>query len=90
MSTEPPEPYVQLPAVDIARSAAFYAAVFGWSVDLEHAGFTAPVLVGQWTTDRSATSDSGPLLWLSVDRLGPALHQVEQHGGTVRTRAQLD
>ena len=90
MSTEPHGPYVQLPAVDIPRSAAFYGAVFGWSVELEYASFTAPGLIGQWTTERAATSDAGPLLWLTVDRLGPALNRVEEHGGTVCGRPQLD
>ena len=90
MSDHPSEPYVQLPARDIARSAAFYAAVLGWSVDLEYSSFTAPGLIGQWTIDRPATSDAGPLIWLGVDRLGPALNRVEEYGGAVRGRPQLD
>jgi predicted enzyme related to lactoylglutathione lyase len=28
--------YLQLPAIDVARSAAFYETVFGWSVDPSH------------------------------------------------------
>lgn len=90
MSTPPHEPYVQLPAVDIPRSAAFYAAVLGWSVEEESSSFTAPGLFGQWTTDRAAVADAGPLIWLTVDRLGPTLNRVEEHGGRVRSRPQLD
>lgn len=82
--------YLQLPAVDLARSAAFYAAVFGWVGELEYGSFTAPGLIGQWTTDRAPTVERGPLLWLGVDQLKPALDQVEEHGGAVRTRPSLD
>ena len=83
-------PYLQLPATDIEASAAFYAAVFGWSVELAYGSFTAPGLIGQWTKDRPAAPDGGPLIWLGVDRLKVALDQVEDHGGTVRSRPQLD
>ena len=48
--------YLQIPAVDIARSADFYRAVFGWSVDLTYASFEAPGMIGQWVSDRRADS----------------------------------
>jgi predicted enzyme related to lactoylglutathione lyase len=34
--------YLQLPARDVATSAAFYRSVFGWEADLEHGSFQAP------------------------------------------------
>ena len=34
--------YLQLPAIDIRRSAAFYQAVFGWSVNLAHGSSKRP------------------------------------------------
>jgi len=43
--------YLQLPAVDVARSAAFYESVFGWSTDLASASFEAPGMIGQWITE---------------------------------------
>ena len=51
--------YLQLPARDVARSEAFYAAVFGWSV--ENGSFEAPGTIGQWTTERTPSPDAGPL-----------------------------
>jgi predicted enzyme related to lactoylglutathione lyase len=39
--------YLQLPAQDVARSAAFYQTVFGWSADLGHGSFEAPGMIGQ-------------------------------------------
>jgi catechol 2,3-dioxygenase-like lactoylglutathione lyase family enzyme len=59
--------YLQLPSLDIARSAAFYQAVFGWSVDLEYGSFEAPGMIGQWTTQRAPTATTGPVLWICAD-----------------------
>ena len=76
--------YLQIPAIDAAASAAFYEAVFGWSVDLDGAAFEAPGVIGQWVTDRPATSTAGPLVWFAVDSLGTALLKTVGSGGTVR------
>jgi predicted enzyme related to lactoylglutathione lyase len=82
--------YLQVPAVDVARSAAFYAAVFGWSVDVVHGSFEAPGMIGQWTTERAPSGSDGPIVWICVDQLGPALRRVEANGGTVHGSPQLD
>ncbi|EXG82183.1 VOC family protein [Cryptosporangium arvum] len=82
--------YLQLPTQDLARSAEFYQAVFGWRADLEFGSFEAPGVIGQWTTGREAATGGGPLLWITVDRLSPALTAVTEHGGSVRTRPVLD
>ena len=76
--------YLQLPAVDVERSARFYESVFGWSVDEQHAGFEAPGLIGQWTTD------SAPVAWIRVDHLYPALRRAVAEGGMVRKPPWLD
>jgi predicted enzyme related to lactoylglutathione lyase len=82
--------YLQLPALDIAQSAAFYEAVFGWSSELEHGSFTAPGMIGQWSLDRSPASSEGPILWVFADQLGQTLGRVLSHGGKVHGRPQLD
>ncbi len=82
--------YLQLPALDVARSAAFYQAVFGWSVGLGHGSFEAPAMIGQWTTDLKPASSAGPVLWTCADELWPTLDKVVGNGGTVRGRPQLD
>jgi predicted enzyme related to lactoylglutathione lyase len=82
--------YLQLPALDVARSAAFYAAVFGWVVDATHGGFEARGLVGQLTNDVTVASSGGPLLWLTADRLWRTLELVADNGGAVRGRPWLD
>src|SRR5690242_2995868 len=82
--------YLQLPALDVAASAAFYAAVFGWSVEAGQPGFEAPGLIGQWVTDRPPATGGGPLVWVCVDSLYAALQAVPAHGGRVHGRPQLD
>ena len=82
--------YLQLPALEVARSATFYQAVFGWSVDLEHGSFEAPGIIGQWTTDLKPAGSAGPVLWISADDLSPTLQKVVGNGGTVRGRPHLD
>jgi predicted enzyme related to lactoylglutathione lyase len=82
--------YLQVPALDVAASLRFYQQVFGWQGDLDHGSFEAPGVIGQWTTERAPSADSGVLLWLWVDELGVALARVGDHGGRVLAQPQLD
>lgn len=82
--------YLQLPALDVARSAAFYEAVFGWSVELDHGSFEAPGMIGQWTTERTPASTGGPVVWICADNLAPTLLRAVAGGGRVQGRPQLD
>jgi predicted enzyme related to lactoylglutathione lyase len=82
--------YVQLPALDIARSAAFYEEVFGWSVDAISGSFEAPGMIGQLTTEQTPVATGGPVLWISAGELHHALRRVQANGGTVHQRPQLD
>ena len=78
--------YVQLPARDLARSAAFYEKVFGWSVDVTSGSFEAPGVIGQFTTEPAPAAAGGPVLWISADSLYHALEGVVSNGGTVHGR----
>jgi predicted enzyme related to lactoylglutathione lyase len=82
--------YLQLPALDVARSATFYEAVFGWSVGSDNGSFEAPGLIGQLTTDLKPASSGGPLVWICADELSPLLDKVVANGGAVHGRPQLD
>lgn len=94
MSTDTPQHgqvgYLQLPATDLDASIAFYQAVFGWRGEAEHGSFEAPGLIGQWTSDVPPAGAGGPVLWLCVDLLLPALTRVVDHGGAVRRKPWLD
>jgi predicted enzyme related to lactoylglutathione lyase len=82
--------YLQLPALDVEASAAFYQTVFGWSVEPGQPGFEAPGLIGQWTTERPPATGSGPLLWICAGDMSQTLQRVQSHGGRVHGPPQLD
>jgi predicted enzyme related to lactoylglutathione lyase len=82
--------YLQLPARDVAASAAFYTAVFGWRAELDHGSFEAPGMIGQWSADLAPAPAAGPVLWLCVDQLWPALNRAVEHGGAVAGQPWLD
>ncbi len=75
--------YLQIPARDVANSAAFYAEVFGWSTEPPGSGFEAPGLIGQWVSDREPAPEAGLLPWIQVDNLEAALARVRAAGGEV-------
>jgi predicted enzyme related to lactoylglutathione lyase len=75
--------YLQLPAADLAGSAAFYESVFRWRAEPRHPSFEAPGFFGQWVEDRAPAPDAGPLLWLHVDDMDATLELVRAHGGEV-------
>lgn len=76
--------YLQIPARDVAASAQFYARVFGWRVALPGAGFEAPGLIGEWTTERDPAVDAGPVGWIMVGDVAETLAEAERAGATVR------
>jgi predicted enzyme related to lactoylglutathione lyase len=82
--------YLQLPAHDIARSAAFYEKVFAWSVDPDRGSFEAPGMIGQLTTDQAPAPTGGPIVWISADSLRHVQTHVVANGGTLHGRPQLD
>ncbi len=82
--------YLQLPAPDVAASAAFYQAVFGWSVDPAGGSFEAPGIIGQLTADLTPVGEAGPVTWICANRLATTLQDVEAHGGRVVAPPSLD
>lgn len=84
--------YLELPARDVATSAAFYRDVFGWRVRSRGDGAMAfddgPASVsGVWTTERAAVEDPGLRLYISVEDAVAASHRIEAAGGTIVTPA---
>ena len=75
--------YLQVPAIDVTQSAAFYGRVFGWHVEPPSPSFEVPGLIGQWVGDRQAAPDAGLLAWIQVDHIDDALDLVRTNGGEV-------
>jgi predicted enzyme related to lactoylglutathione lyase len=78
--------YIEIPALDIPRSADFYAGVFGWQVRKRGDGRlafddTAGEVSGTWVTGRPASPQPGLLLYIMVDSVAATVEAVLAHGG---------
>ncbi|MCU1492710.1 MAG: Glyoxalase/bleomycin resistance protein/dioxygenase [Acidimicrobiaceae bacterium] len=68
--------YLQIPALDLWRSAEFYERIFGWRIERPYPSFEAPGMIGQWVDDRIPAPEAGPLLWINVDQIDATLALV--------------
>ena len=79
--------YVEIPALDIARSVAFYQAVFGWRTRQRRDGSIAfddgvGEVSGTWVTGRPASSGQpGILIYVMVDSVAATIDSVLAQGG---------
>ena len=79
--------YLELPAVDVAESAAFYREVFRWTVRKRGDGAiafddTTGEVSGAFVTGRKA-APPGLLFYIMVDSVEAACRAVEKHGGSI-------
>jgi uncharacterized protein len=81
--------YLEIPSTDVAASAAFYAAVFGWQSRTRGDGSTAfddttGQVSGAWVAiDRLAPQPPGILVYVMVDSVAATLDLVVSNGGAV-------
>ena len=80
--------YIEIPAVDIRRSAEFYAKVFGWKIRKRGDGSTAfddatGQVSGTWVLGRPALSQPGLLVYIMVDSVAATIEAVVAHGGAL-------
>ena len=73
--------YVEIPALDPQRSAAFYQAVFGWNVRRRgdgHLAFddTVGEVSGSWVANRKPSTDPGVLVYIMVDDAAATLETI--------------
>src|SRR2546425_9913429 len=80
--------YVEIPALDIRRSADFYAKVFGWKIRKRGDGATAfddatGQVSGTWVLGRPAASQPGLLVYIMVDSVAATIDVITAQGGTL-------
>jgi uncharacterized protein len=80
--------YLEIPAIDIGRSVAFYEAVFGWHIRRRGDGSTAfddgvGEVSGTWVTGRPPSTEPGMLLYIMVDSVAATVEAVVAHGGEI-------
>jgi predicted enzyme related to lactoylglutathione lyase len=80
--------YIELPASDIDRSAAFYKAVFGWNVRARGDNTTAfddgvGEVSGAWKLGRPPSRDVGLLVYIMVDSVADTIDKILANGGEI-------
>ena len=80
--------YLEIPALDINRSAAFYQQVFGWRI--RHRGDgriafddTVGEVSGTWVLGRSPATVPGLLIYIMVDDAAATVNSVIANGGMI-------
>ncbi len=81
--------YLRIPAEDPRRSAAFYEAVFGWSLrgDPDDPSFEDGTghVIGHFMADLPVGGEAGVRPYVFVERVDETLDRVVAHGGEVVT-----
>lgn len=80
--------YVEIPALDVARSADFYARSFGWNLRKRGDGATAfddgvGQVSGTWIVGRTPAREPGLLIYIMVEDIAATVKAIETHGGTI-------
>jgi uncharacterized protein len=80
--------YIELPAIDVARSADFYSRVFGWKIRKRGDGATAfddavGEVSGAWVLGRPPASQPGLMVYVMVDSVVATVDAVVANGGEI-------
>jgi predicted enzyme related to lactoylglutathione lyase len=79
--------YIEIPALDIRSSAAFYEKVFGWAIRQRGNGSiafddTTGQVSGTWVTKRK-TAEPGLLVYIMVDSVARTCEALIANGGEI-------
>jgi predicted enzyme related to lactoylglutathione lyase len=80
--------YLEIPALDVQKSALFYAKILGWNIDgaeTDHPKFMdrSKHLLGRWISGRPIAREPGLLPYFYVDRIHSAVESVTAYGGEI-------
>src|SRR5690242_16356289 len=73
--------YIEMPAIDISKSAQFYQQVFGWHVRQRDDGSTAfddtvGGVSGTWVTGRSPAANPGMIVHIMVANIATTIEAI--------------
>jgi predicted enzyme related to lactoylglutathione lyase len=80
--------YMEIPAIDVNRSASFYKDVFGWNIRKRGDGKiafddTTGQVSGTWVVGRKAMTEPGLLVYIMVDSVATIVDTVVANGGKI-------
>lgn len=87
--------YLEIPAVDVHQSAAFYEKIFGWNIrhhDTERPSFddATGYVSGAWVTGRQSSREPGLLPYIWVDDIEKTIARATAHGAAIVLTPQPD
>lgn len=80
--------YLEIPAVQVKASVAFYRDVFGWKIRERGDGSLAfddgvGQVSGTWVVGRKAATEPGLLIYIMVDSVEQTVDAIVAAGGTI-------
>lgn len=86
--------YIEIPAIEVRRSADFYRAVFGWQIRVRGDGQIAfddgvGEVSGTWSSGRPASAP-GLLVCIMVDEMEAIIRAVVADGGEIVQPVGMD
>lgn len=80
--------YIEIPAIDINASVAFYQKVFGWQIRTRGDGNIAfddgvGEVSGTWVLGRTPMTEVGLLIYIMVDDVAATADKVIANGGLI-------
>jgi uncharacterized protein len=80
--------YIEIPAIDISKSALFYQQTFGWHIRQRTDGSTAfddatGEVSGTWVLGRPPTKDPGLLVFIMVASAAATTEAITAAGGVI-------
>jgi len=80
--------YIEIPAIDINRSLAFYEKVFGWGIRTRGDGSvafddTVGQVSGTWVLGRKPATEPGLLIYIMMDNVAATVEAVIANGGKI-------
>lgn len=80
--------YVEIPALDVSKSSAFYSALFGWKTRTRGDGTLAfddatGQVSGTWIKGRPTSASPGLLIYIMVNSVEDTLGGVTANGGEI-------
>jgi predicted enzyme related to lactoylglutathione lyase len=87
--------YIEMPAVDVQRSAAFYEAVFGWRSRRRGDGAlafddTTGQVSGAWVVGRPPAASPGLMVYIMVADINVTINAIIANGGEIMQPAGAD
>jgi predicted enzyme related to lactoylglutathione lyase len=80
--------YIQIPSINVKKSADFYTNVFGWKIrggGDEHLSFSDATgdLIGAWVTDHAPSRKPGVLPYIYVHGIDAIIERIKKIGGKI-------